>query len=75
MQRGPSPLPDNLLPKLDEIYRKRWETLLAVDELVGNVYQALKMENLLDKTYIVFTSDNGYHIGILCLNKFYLILI
>ena len=70
MQRGPSPLPDNLLPKLDEIYRKRWETLLAVDELVGNVYQALKMENLLDKTYIVFTSDNGYHIGILCLNKF-----
>lgn len=70
MQRGPSPLPDNLLPKLDEIYRKRWETLLAVDELVRNVYQALKMENLLDKTYIIFTSDNGYHIGILCLNKF-----
>ncbi|XP_050576983.1 N-acetylglucosamine-6-sulfatase-like [Bombus affinis] len=63
VQRGPSPLPDNLLPKLDEIYRRRWETLLAVDELVENVYEALKMGNLLNNTYIIFTSDNGYHIG------------
>ncbi|XP_017752451.1 PREDICTED: N-acetylglucosamine-6-sulfatase-like [Eufriesea mexicana] len=63
VQRGPFPLPDNLLPKLDEIYRRRWETLLAIDELVENVYQALKLQNLLNSTYIIFTSDNGYHIG------------
>ncbi|XP_017889397.1 N-acetylglucosamine-6-sulfatase-like [Ceratina calcarata] len=63
VQRGPSPLPDNLLPELDDIYRKRWETLLAVDELVENVYKSLKEQDLLKNTYIIFTSDNGYHIG------------
>ncbi|XP_076647344.1 N-acetylglucosamine-6-sulfatase [Halictus rubicundus] len=63
VKRGPSPLPDEVLPKLDEIYSRRWETLLAVDELVTNVYQSLKSEGLLDDTYIIFTSDNGYHIG------------
>ncbi|CAL7944854.1 unnamed protein product [Xylocopa violacea] len=63
VQRGPSPLPDDLLPTLDDIYRRRWETLLAVDELVKNVYQILKLQNLLNSTYIIFTSDNGYHIG------------
>lgn len=63
VRRGPSPLPNKLLPKLDEIYRRRWETLLAVDELVANVHSKLKMKNLLNDTYIIFTSDNGYHIG------------
>nr|XP_033322667.1 N-acetylglucosamine-6-sulfatase-like [Megalopta genalis]XP_033322668.1 N-acetylglucosamine-6-sulfatase-like [Megalopta genalis] len=62
-RRGPSPLPDEVLPKLDEIYSRRWETLLALDDLVTNVYQTLKSEGLLDDTYIIFTSDNGYHIG------------
>ncbi|XP_012138591.2 N-acetylglucosamine-6-sulfatase [Megachile rotundata] len=63
VQQGPSPLPNDLLPKLDDIYRRRWETLLAVDELVTNIYQALKFQNLLNNTYMIFTSDNGYHIG------------
>ncbi|XP_017797562.1 PREDICTED: N-acetylglucosamine-6-sulfatase-like [Habropoda laboriosa] len=63
VQRGPSPLPNNLLPKLDEIYSQRWETLLAVDELVKSVHESLKQQNLLNNTYIIFTSDNGYHIG------------
>ncbi|XP_076664914.1 N-acetylglucosamine-6-sulfatase [Andrena cerasifolii] len=63
VERGPSPLPDDILPKLDEIYRRRWETLVAVDELVTNVYQSLKLQNLLNNTYVIFTSDNGYHVG------------
>ncbi|KAG7204593.1 hypothetical protein KM043_005012 [Ampulex compressa] len=63
VKRGPSPLPDSLLPKLDDIYRRRWESLLAVDELVTNVYESLKLQNRLNDTYIIFTSDNGYHIG------------
>ncbi|XP_076227289.1 N-acetylglucosamine-6-sulfatase isoform X2 [Nomia melanderi] len=57
------PLPNDVLPKLDEVYRHRWETLLAVDELVTNVYETLKLQGLLNNTYIIFTSDNGYHIG------------
>lgn len=60
---GPSPLPDKVVASLDEIYRKRWESLLAVDELVQNVYSQLKTQKLLDDTYIIFTSDNGFHVG------------
>ena len=60
---GPSKLPDNILPKLDDIYRRRWETLLAVDEMVLAIHNALKLRNVLNNTNIVFTSDHGYHIG------------
>lgn len=63
VREGPTPLPDNILPKLDEIYRRRWEALLAVDELVKDVHDLLKARNFLDDTYFIYTSDNGYHIG------------
>ncbi|XP_011867289.1 PREDICTED: N-acetylglucosamine-6-sulfatase-like [Vollenhovia emeryi] len=63
VRQGPNPLPDSLLPKLDEMYRRRWETLLAVDELVKNVHDLLKERNLLNDTYFIYTSDNGFHIG------------
>ncbi|XP_036145145.1 N-acetylglucosamine-6-sulfatase isoform X6 [Monomorium pharaonis] len=63
VKEGPTPLPDDILPKLDEIYRRRWEALLAVDELVKNVHNLLEERNLLKDTYFIYTSDNGYHIG------------
>ncbi|XP_039302313.1 N-acetylglucosamine-6-sulfatase isoform X2 [Solenopsis invicta] len=63
VRKGPTPLPDDILPKLDEIYRRRWEALLAVDELVKNVHDLLEKRNLLKDTYFIYTSDNGYHIG------------
>ncbi|XP_015588945.1 N-acetylglucosamine-6-sulfatase isoform X2 [Cephus cinctus] len=63
IRMGPSPLPESILPRLDEVYRRRFETLLAVDELVLNVHKSLTNANLLNNTYIIFTSDNGYHIG------------
>ncbi|XP_015117296.1 N-acetylglucosamine-6-sulfatase [Diachasma alloeum] len=63
VRMGPSPLPNSVLLTLDDIYRRRWETLLAVDDLVMTVYTALKNSHLLDDTYMIFTSDNGYHIG------------
>lgn len=37
--------------------------MLAVDEMILQIYQTLKSKQLLDETYIIFTSDNGYHIG------------
>ncbi|CAG5022847.1 unnamed protein product [Parnassius apollo] len=59
----PSPLPEVMMPELDRVYRSRWESLLAVDEMVADVVEALDSNSLLDNTYIIFTSDNGYHIG------------
>lgn len=63
MRMPPAPLPDSMMARLDEAYRSRWEALLAVDEMVADVMQALNNTNLLDNTYVIFTSDNGYHIG------------
>lgn len=63
LRMPPSPLPDAMLPELDQVYRSRWETLLSVDEMVADIIGALETQALLDNTYVVFTSDNGYHIG------------
>lgn len=41
----------------------RWESLLAVDEMVANLVAVLNESQSLDDTYIVYTSDNGYHVG------------
>ena len=37
--------------------------MLAIDELLGRVRTTLDELGVADDTYIVFTSDNGYHLG------------
>lgn len=59
----PAPLPETMIPELDRVYRSRWESLLAVDEMVADVIDALDSNSLLQNTYVIYTSDNGYHIG------------
>lgn len=59
----PSPLPNQTLEKLDEMYRSRWQTLLSVDDMVEAVVNRFELYNAIDNTYIIFTSDNGYHMG------------
>jgi arylsulfatase A-like enzyme len=46
-----------------ENYRQRLETLLAVDEAVARIVAALARSGELNRTLIVFTSDNGYFFG------------
>ena len=41
----------------------RWRTLLSVDVLVEKVVHALEQYELLADTYILLTSDHGYHLG------------
>jgi N-acetylglucosamine-6-sulfatase len=48
---------------IDALYRKRLQSMEAVEDLVDNVVAALTETGLLDRTYIVFTSDNGFHQG------------
>ena len=48
---------------LDQLYRKRLLTLRAVDELVERVMKALRTTGQLGRTYVIFSSDNGFHLG------------
>src|SRR5215207_955965 len=48
---------------MDRYQRYRLESLLAVDEMVGDLVKSLKETGELKNTYIFFTSDNGYHAG------------
>lgn len=48
---------------IDEAYRKRLQSLQAVDEMIGNIIDMLKATGQLDNTYIFFASDNGFHLG------------
>ena len=41
-------------------YRARQESLLAVDEAVRDIVGSLERNGVLDNTYILFTSDNGF---------------
>lgn len=47
-------------PESDEAIRKQLRMLVDIDDGVGRILKTLEEEKILDKTFIVFTSDNGY---------------
>ncbi|KAF2661454.1 arylsulfatase-like protein [Lophiostoma macrostomum CBS 122681] len=47
----------------DHFYRNRLRALLGVDEIVDGVVSRLEEYGILDNTYIIYSTDNGYHIG------------
>ena len=49
--------------EIDRLYRRRLESLQAVDDLLEDIIATLEQAGALHRTYIVFTSDNGYHLG------------
>lgn len=49
--------------KLDNLYRKRLQSLLAVDEMVSDIFDKLSAMQLMADTYILFLSDNGTMLG------------
>src|SRR5918999_672880 len=51
------------IANIDQRHEDRIESLQAVDDLVAGVVGKLGAENVLSSTYIVFTSDNGWHHG------------
>lgn len=47
----------------NNLFKKRAQTLQSIDRLVEEVVQTLKENGQLENTYIIFASDNGFHMG------------
>ena len=59
-------LPPMTRPQIEAMeyhYRSRLRALQGVDDLVETVVAALERHGLMENTYIVYTSDNGHHMG------------
>ena len=61
--RNLKPLKPEKVAVMDVLYRKQALSLQAVDEAVAALVEALRETGQLDNTFLVFTTDNGYHLG------------
>jgi N-acetylglucosamine-6-sulfatase len=57
------PLSPRGIHSIDNEFRRRVESVEAVDRMVGRLERTLALNDELDNTYFVFSSDNGYHTG------------
>lgn len=48
---------------LEGLHQKRLESLQSVDEIFPRLVETLRENGKLHETYVIFTSDNGYHMG------------
>jgi arylsulfatase A-like enzyme len=48
---------------LEYEYRRRLGSLQAIDDMVESIVNALNAADVLDDTYVMYSSDNGFHIG------------
>jgi arylsulfatase A-like enzyme len=60
---GYGPLSASERDAIDHAFRKRAQSVQAVDDLIANLRSTLEKAGVADNTYIVFSSDNGYHMG------------
>jgi N-acetylglucosamine-6-sulfatase len=56
-------LPKSLIKTIQNERRRQEEQLISVDQAVAKLVQALKDKGILDDTYIIFSSDNGFMRG------------
>jgi arylsulfatase A-like enzyme len=57
------PLSPAQVAELTAEYRRRLDSLMAVDDMVRAIVETLETTGALANTYIIFTSDNGFHLG------------
>lgn len=53
---------DTAIAFADFVYRTRLQALQGIDEIIEDVIAKLEAKGVLDNTYVIFTSDNGYHL-------------
>ncbi len=56
-------LSDSDIAGIDRDFRKRAQSVLAVDAMIGALQAAVAATGQERSTYFVFSSDNGYHMG------------
>ncbi len=58
-----SPLTGKETAKINKAFRKRVQSVQAVDRMIGSLEATLAKARVAGSTDIVFSSDNGYHMG------------
>ena len=56
-------LAPRMIARMEDLYRRRLRSLQSVDDLVDSVVNALRSTGGLENSYIVYASDNGFHMG------------
>ncbi len=51
------------LAEVNNAFRGRAQSVLAIDAMIGRIERALVADGVANNTYLVFSSDNGYHTG------------
>lgn len=51
------------IAEIDRDYRKRVQSVQAIDRMIGTVRAQLRRLGVAENTYVIFTSDNGFHMG------------
>lgn len=60
---GREPLGPEQIARIDDAYRKRAQSVLSLDRMVGALRETLARTGADRDTVLVFSSDNGYHLG------------
>jgi arylsulfatase A-like enzyme len=60
---GHPPLSDTQLQKINSAFRRRAQSVEAVDRMIGRIERTLRRNGRARDTYIFFSSDNGLHTG------------
>ncbi|MDP9792822.1 arylsulfatase A-like enzyme [Catenuloplanes nepalensis] len=60
---GRPPLNDAQRGRIDDAYRKRAQSVLSIDRMIGGLRATLAETGVADDTVLVFSSDNGFHLG------------
>ncbi|EXJ71432.1 uncharacterized protein A1O5_05240 [Cladophialophora psammophila CBS 110553] len=53
----------SVVDKLDDLYRARLRVIAGLDDMVADLVAILDEYRILNNTHVIYTTDNGYHIG------------